>query len=37
MGMFHGMECSHIGSNPEATPSRAIRLGKGIDPIAAGR
>jgi hypothetical protein len=34
MGMFHGMECSYIGSNPEATPSR---LGKGIDPMDKGR
>jgi hypothetical protein len=30
MGMFHGMECSYTGSNPEAIPSR---LGKGFDPM----
>jgi hypothetical protein len=34
MGMFRGMECSSYGSNPEAILSR---LGKGIDPVHAGR
>jgi hypothetical protein len=34
MGMFHGMECPHIGSNPEVIPGR---LGKGINPGDAGR
>jgi len=33
MGMFRGVECSSLGRNPEASPSR---VGKGIQPADAG-
>ena len=32
-----GMQRSANGCNPEAIPSRMSRLGKGFDPMAAGR
>ena len=37
MRLVAGMERSANGCNPEAIPSRQCRLGKGFDPMAAGR
>ncbi len=37
IGLVAGMQRSANGCNPEAIPSRMSRLGKGFDPMAAGR
>lgn len=37
ISLVAGMERSANGCKPEAIPGRAIRLGKGFEPIAAGR
>ena len=37
ISLVAGMERSANGCKPEAIPGRTIRLGKGFDPIAAGR